>query len=100
MNNVSLKSIKYESIKAIFSAVVILVRLALNCVHSILPVGGIIQLIIDFLVFFTVIFAIGHFLPTTNSYIVDMIFTIIFDILYFAVLIFLLKSNSSQQDDN
>ena len=83
----------------IFSVIVILIRMALKCVHTILPQGGIIRLLIDIIVSIVVITAIGYFMPTMDSNIVSTILLIVFDLLYTAVVIFLISPGQSQIED-
>lgn len=83
----------------IFSVIVILVRMALKCVHVLLPQGGVIRLLIDIIISLVVITAVGYFMPTPESNVISTILLIIFDLLYIAIIIFLLKSKTMPEDN-
>lgn len=76
----------------ILSIIIALIRLALKCVHALLPYGGLLRLGIDIIVSLVVILAIGHFIPTTGSDILMTILLIAFDLLYVAAMIYLKNS--------
>ncbi len=83
----------------VFSVIVILVRMALKCVHILLPQGGVIRLVIDIIVPLVVITAVGYFMPTPESNIISTILLVVFDLLYIGSIIFLLKTKTTQDDN-
>lgn len=80
----------------VFSVIIALIRLALKCVHTLLPYGGILRLLIDIIVSVIVVATVGQYLPSLESNVLSTILLIGVDLLYLAVMVYFRNSPKSE----
>ena len=78
----------------IFAVILIVIRLSLKLLHKIMPIHtAIIKFIVDAFVFFFIWTAIAYFMariPMPESNVLQIIISIIFDVIYISITVFLL----------
>jgi hypothetical protein len=86
----------------IFAIVIMAIRLALRLVHSIIPLpSGIVKIVADVIIIGIVIGCAGALINKIDfpqSNILQMIILIIFDIVYVAIMVFLLLAGTNEYD--
>jgi hypothetical protein len=86
----------------IFAIVIMAIRLALRLVHSIIPLpSGIVKIVADVIIIGIVIGCAGALINKIDfpqSNILQMIILIIFDIVYVAIMVFLLLAGKNEYD--